>query len=203
MHTRIQEGEKLQAKEIVASDTDSIYEYIANLSYAGQGCLSLYWDICEKNIERALVNARHLTHIRIGSGAFRSRHRLLPNDKDYEANQWKWVRKILIKLRRMGFVSVRPIGSSPSLGLQPRKKFEKADYILNPHVSKLVFKFPKEGGEVTIGDVASAHRFIMRFVPRHIPPRGITKKALEKSTLNKIKRAKGLVVIRFPTERAG
>lgn len=146
------------------------------------------------------MNARHLIHVRIGSGAFRSKHGLLPKSNNYEANQWKWVRKILIKLRRVGFVYVKPIGSSPRLGLQPEKKFKNADYVLRPHVSRLAFRFPKEGGESNIRDVVSAHRFIMRFVPRHVPPKFIPKKALKTSTLNKIRRAKGLVIIRFPEE---
>lgn len=195
-----EERERLHAEEIVVSDINSIYQYITDLSYAGQGCLSLYWDICQKRVERVLVNARHLIHIRIGSGSFRSKYGLLPSNKNYQTNQWKWVRKILVKLTRMGLVSVEPIGSSPPLGIQPGRNFQNADYILRPRVSKLVFRFPNKGGEISVEDVVSAHKFIMRFVPRHIPPRYVPRSALKRSTMRKIKKAKGRVIIQFPFE---
>ena len=189
------DGIKLQNQEIFVNDIDSISRYIKGLSYAGHGCLRLYWKICEKKS----INARFfINYFPIGSRAFRSKYHLWTRDVDYKAKRWKWIRKILIKLRDMEFVDIEPLKGSPPLALHPKSKFENADYSLKPHISKLIFKFPKQGGENILKEIVAVHKFIMKFVPRHIPPRYYPKSVLEKSFQNKINKAKGVVIIRFP-----
>lgn len=169
-------------------------KYIGGLSYAGNGCLSLYWEICKKKS----INARFfIESFHVGSKAFRSKYHLWTTDKNYEAKRWKWIRKILIKLKEMGFVDIEPLQGSPRPELHPESKFEKADYSLRPCISKLTFKF-SEQGESILKDVVSVHRFITRFVPRHIPLPYYPQSALRKSFQNKVKKAKGVVTISFP-----
>jgi hypothetical protein len=185
----------LQLQEISVSDIDSIAEYIKGLSYVGHGCLSLYWDVCEKKT----VNARFfIEFFRVGSRAFRSKHRLWTGNDNYEARRWKLIRMILIKLEAMGFVDVEPSKNSPPLSLHPSSKFENADYSVRPRVSKLTFRFSEQGEENILKDVTSVHKFIMKFVPRHITPRYYPKSALKKSFQNRIKKTKSTVVILFP-----
>ena len=185
----------MQGQEISVDDVDSIEKYIKDLSYAGHGCLSLYWEICK----RKSTNARlFIDFFPVGSRAFRSKHRLWKKNEDYERRRWTWIRKILVKLRSLGFVDIEPIQGSPRLSLQPARKFKHADYILRPRISKLIFRFPKQDGEKALKDIVSVHRFVMRFIPRHIPPRYVSKGALKHSARRKIKKAKGIVIINFP-----
>ena len=185
----------MQTREILVNDIERISRYINGLSYAGHGCLSLYWTICEKKS----INARFfIEYFPVGSRAFRAEYHLFSSQQNYKENRWKWIRKILIKLRDMEFIDIEPLEGSPPLGLHPKSKFEDADYALRPRISKLTFKFPKQGEERVLQDLSQVHRFVMKFVPRHIPPRYYPKSTLKKSLHNKIKKAKGVVVIRFP-----
>jgi hypothetical protein len=173
---------------------DSMAKYIRGLSYAGHGCLSLYWEICEKKS----VNARFfIEFFPVGSRAFRSKHKLWTSNDNYEARRWKLIRMTMIKLRDMGFVDVEPLKDSPSLGLHPASKFENADYSMRPRISKLTFRFSEQGEENILKDVALIHKFIMKFVPRHMTPRYYPS-SFRKSFQNKIKKTKGTVIIHFP-----
>lgn len=64
---------KLVGREILADNIDAISNFIRVLSYAGHGCLSIYWEICK----RKSINARYfIDHFRVGSRAFRRKYRL-------------------------------------------------------------------------------------------------------------------------------
>jgi len=185
----------LSTHEILANNIESISKYIRALSYAGHGCLSLYWEICKKKS----INARYfIDYFPVGSRAFRAKHRLFPSQENYKENRWRLIRKILLKLKDSGFIIIEPMRDSPPLRLQPAKLFVNADYSLTSLVSAVAFAFPRPDGERHIKEVTDAHKFIHMFVPRHIPPRYYPKSALKKSFLKKIKRARGTVVIHFP-----
>ncbi len=186
---------KLVGREILADNIDAISNFIRVLSYAGHGCLSIYWEICK----RKSINARYfIDHFRVGSRAFRRKYRLFSFQENYKENRWMWIRKILLKLRDSGFISIEPVNNSPPLGIQPARLFADADYLLKPLVSKITFIFPRSNGQKYIETIVDAHNFIRTFVPRHIPPPYYPRSALRRSFLNKIRKFRGKVVIRFP-----
>ena len=186
----------MKDREIVVENTNSIYRYISNLSFASQGCLSIYWDICEKYGTRALVDARTLINVPIGSKAFRAEESLnyQSNKPEERKRRWNWVQLILLRLERIGFVRIKPIGNNPPFSIKSLAPID-ANYILDPRVSKLVFHFPAYGEKTEISSIIAAHKFIGRFIPPSWPP---PYSQIREHALNSICKTKGQVAILFP-----
>jgi tetratricopeptide (TPR) repeat protein len=186
-------------REISVDTQTSIYRLIELLSYGGHGCLSFYWEICI----RQTVNAKiFVDSFPVGSRAFRTKHHLWDSEKNYKDRRWRWIRQILLKLEAYDFISIEPLHNSSRLGLQSTRKFTNADYVLRPKISKIILRFRKQGKYKVLKDLVSIHRFVMSFIPRHVPPKYISERVLKSNVRKKVEKTKGKVTICFPIEKA-
>jgi len=150
-------------KKIIAVGVDEIVNKIYTLCYANQGALSFYWDICQ----RGSVNARrYIDFFPISSRRFKTEKKLWKSSPNYRVNRWKWIRRILKKLEDGGYILVKPINNSPTLGVQPERKFKRADYLCSPLISELTLKFGEGRKTLTLRrNVVEIHKWIRHFNP--------------------------------------
>lgn len=182
-------------EKITVVGTDSIHEMIKCLSFGGNGCLSLYWEICK----RESINARDfIDYFPVGSRAFRSKYHLWENSENYQKNRWIWIKEILTVLRKYGLVTIEPLNNKSKLDSHAEADSENFDYALKPRVSEIIFEFRRDGNRISMTELEAAHKFIMNFVPRHISPRGIPKKVLRNLTQRKIEKSRDIAEIVFP-----